>query len=722
MSNNKMRRERSKLPIIIFLVILFLLFLAACLYLTYVALDYKNANHITQLTMKDAVKIAGIITEPPGSLPLTGSLIFELFRLQVTKLWWVYLTAAFVVFLAATSNPKDEFHGMEQGSARWADKYDLKKFQDHTGIPIGYNMYATVNNPKHKYYAPHNLNECVIGGPGAGKSFRKISPDIMQMTGSYVVTDPKGELYRNHAKNLLANGYKIRVLNLDDINYSNAYNPFAYMVTEQDCISVANLFMSNSAGDGEKADFWAGAAEDMLVAVMVYLFKTPDETKSFGRVIRLVNSIRYKGGKIDQRCELARCFNRHQIAYPDDVVTINWNSIQGTPEETLGSIAKTLSTRLRLWATNDVDEITDIDEMDFDHIGTEKTAVFLIIPAARQTYKTVANIFYSQLFERLMYIAKRDHNGRLPLLVSCELDEFANIGVIPNFCETLSVIRSYNIRICIVLQTISQLKALYDKTWEAIIGNCSIFTFLGTNDSDSNEYVSKRLGKRTVRVDSRSYNRGNQGGGNDSESYIARDLLSADEIPKAIKPKGKSRKYGGSCIVFVDEHYPFFIQKYDTMKHPLFPTMGSPYPSGVPNITDIREKYGYVKLERAKLYQQKMAEAHARDEIWEAADQKRSEEQERAEQEELSAQFNAQPEAAAEKSEPEPTMQEPEQQSAPQSTQDESISSFPTEPDEAALQAEMAAEMEQFELAGEEITEADFEAALGVDEVDEGFF
>ena len=719
MSNkNKMRRERSKLPVIIFLVILFLLLLAACLYLTYVALDYMHANHITQLTMNDALKIAEVIKAPIGSLPVTGTLIIELFKLQVTKLWWVYLLAVFLVFIAATSNTKDEFHGMEQGSARWADKYEQKLFQDKTGIPIGNNLYVTITNPKNKYYVPHNLNECVIGGSGARKSFGKISPDIMQMTGSYVVTDPKGELYRNHAKNLLANGYKIRVLNLDDINYSNAYNPFAYMITEQDCISVANLFMANSAGDGEKADFWTGAAEDLLVAIMVYLHKTPDETKSFGRVIRLVNSIRYKGGKIDQRCELARCFNRHQITYPNDVVTVNWNSIQGTPEETLGSIAKTLSTRLRLWATNDVDEITDVDEMDFDHIGTERTAVFLIIPAARQTYKTVANIFYSQLFERLQYIANRDYNGRLPLLVSCELDEFANIGVIPNFCETLSVVRSYNIRICIVLQGISQLKALYEKTWEVIIGNCSTFTFLGTNDGDSKEYVSQRLGKTTVRVDSRSYNRGNQGGGNDSESYVSRDLLSPDEIPKAIKAKGKSKKYGGSCIVFVDEYYPFFVYKYDTMNHPLYPTMGSTYPSGIPNITDIRKTYGYVKAERAKLFQQKMEEARARDEMWEAADQKRSEDQERAEQKELSEQFNALPEgesgAEAATTETAMDLHEPEQI--------DTISSFPEESDEAALQAEMAAEMEQFESAGEEITEADFEAALGEDEVDEDFF
>lgn len=705
MGKNKLRQEHSKAPYIYLGVIGFLILFGCCCYLAYIIMDFQNVNQTDTVTIYDMGDILNMLTAPFGSVPLTLDTIIEILKMQILKFWWIYAIAAAAVFVMATSNTKDDYRGMEQGSARWADKYDQKAFQDKTGIPIGNNLYITITNPKNKYYVPHNLNECVIGGSGARKSFGKISPDIMQMTGSYVVTDPKGELYRNHAKNLLAHGYKIRVLNLDDINYSNAYNPFAYMITEQDCISVANLFMANSAGDGEKADFWTGAAEDLLVAIMVYLHKTSDETKSFGRVIRLVNSIRYKGGKIDQRCELARCFNRHQITYPNDVVTVNWNSIQGTPEETLGSIAKTLSTRLRLWATNDVDEITDVDEMDFDHIGTERTAVFLIIPAARQTYKTVANIFYSQLFERLQYIANRDYNGRLPLLVSCELDEFANIGVIPNFCETLSVVRSYNIRVCIVLQGISQLKALYEKTWEVIIGNCSTFTFLGTNDKDSKEYVSQRLGKTTVRVDSRSYNRGNQGGGNDSESYVSRDLLSPDEIPKAIKAKGKSKKYGGSCIVFVDEYYPFFVYKYNTKKHPLYPTMGSTYPIGIPNITDIKKTYGAIKAERAENYKKKMEEAKERDKIWEEQDKQRELQEDQQNQEQLAEEFNAAP--AAENVIP---------VAQPMQTAE-------TEP-EIDDEAQMAARMDDAygdeypdEIPPEDISEEDFEAELNEEDI-----
>lgn len=707
MGKNKMRREKNVMMYVYMGIIGFLILFFFCCYLAYIILDYQNINNVESLSMTDFIGLCNLLGAPVGSVPLSFPTILTVLKMQITTLWWVYAVAAIAVFLGATSNPKDDYRGMEQGSARWADKYDAKLFQDKTGIPMANKFYATITNPNKKYYSPHNLNEMVIGGSGAGKSFRKIIPDIMQMYGSYVVTDPKGELYRNTAKFLTEAGYKIRVLNLQDINYSNAYNPFAYMVDEQDCISIANLFMANSAGDGEKPDFWAAAAEDLLVAIMVYLFKTAEETKSFGRVIRLVNSIRYKNGKIDQKCELARCFNRHGIEYPNDVVTVNWNSIQGTPEETLGSIAKTLSTRLRLWATNDVDEITDVDEMDFDHIGTEKTAVFLIIPAARQTYKTVANIFYSQLFERLQYIANRDHAGRLPLLVSCELDEFPNIGKIPNFGETLAVVRSYNIRICVVLQGISQLKAIYEKTWESIIGNCSLFTFLGTNDTDSNEYVAKRLGKTTVRVDARSYNRGNQGGGSDSESYIARDLLSADEIPKTIKPKRKSRRYGGSCILFIDEQYPFFCQKFDTLRHPMQPKTGSSFPSGIPNNTDIKQTYGAMKAQRAAAYKLKMEQAQERARMWERQDEQR-------EQAQLAEEF-----AAA----------EPMQENVPDIPAAEPTIDAVNDPalDEELMAAQMAEAYGEPEIPEdippEDMSAEDFEATLDEDDIiaDEDF-
>lgn len=644
MSKNKLRREKNKKMMIYMGAIIFIMLLCVGLYLAYMMLDYMAVNNKDDFLLNDLMAFVNYLSVPQLKVPITISTILACFKFQATKLWWIYAGSLFCLFLASTSNTRDDFKGMEHGSASWADKYAEKEFKDNTGIPVALNMYVTIDNKNGKSYKSHNANEVVIGGSGAGKSFRKIKPDIMQMFGSYVVTDPKGELYRDTAKFLTSHGYKIRVLNLININLSNSYNPFAYMSEEQDVLNIADLFMKNTAGEGEKEDFWSGAAQDMLVAIMVYLWKTDYELKTFGRVVRLVNSVQYKDGKIDDLCELARCLKNHSIEHPNDVASVNWASIQGTPQETLGSICKTLSTRLRLWAVEDVDELTATDEMDFDSIGKEKTAVFLIIPSARQTYKAIANMFYSQLFERLMLVANRDCNGRLPYLVSCELDEFANIGKIPNFNETLAVVRSHNIRICIVLQGLSQLKALYEKTWESIIGNCSIFTFLGTNDLDSREYVSKKLGKTTVRVDSRSYNRGSsQGGGgsSESESYIQRDLLAPDEILQAIKPKGRNKRYGGSCIIFVDEYKPFFLPKYDTLSHPLIEITGSSFEKDFHNNTNIEDIYKSIKEERSKNHKQTLTDFFAKaKELKEQAEAERQAEEE-AKQEKEQAQLDA---------------------------------------------------------------------------------
>ena len=607
-NRNMLRGNKSKTPVIYTVVIVSIMGLALILYATYAYLGYIRLNNITKPSISDILNaMETLFTQESFKLPLSLEVIQEILIMQVRDIWWVYAGIFLAVFLMMTSRNPNDFRGIEHGSAKWADNYDKKMFTDKTGIPCGDNFYVTVENPDHKYYSSHNLNEIVIGGSGAGKSFRKIKPDIMQMTGSYVVTDPSGELYRDCAKILRENGYKVRVLNLTNINLSNSYNPFVYMVEEQDVLNIADLFMKNSAGEGEKEDFWSGAAQDMLVMIMLYLFKADDEVKSFGRVIRLVNSIQYKNNKIDETCELGRCMKKHQMneKNKNDAASINWNGLLGTPQETLGSIAKTLSTRLRLWAVEDVDMLTGDDEMDFDDIGVNKTAIFLIIPAARQTYKAVANIFYSQLFERLMYIASLKYNNRLPLLVACELDEFANLGTIPNFSEILAVVRKYNIRLCVVLQGLSQLKAIYEKTFDSIIGNCSIFTFLGTNDQESKEYVSKKLGKTTVRTDTRSHNRGNQGGGTDNESFAARDLLAPDEISRALK-KGKN----GKCIVFVDEYNPFFLDKFNTLKHPLISKVGSSFKKDWANNSDITIDFAGIKEERMKRYAEVQKKAH----------------------------------------------------------------------------------------------------------------
>lgn len=595
-SQNILRRHQSKKPM---LIVFAILFAVVFLLVSFFYYRYLNYTYVHGAVNDSGGFIIAISDSSEIILPFFSA-IGDILWFNL-KIWWVYVSVIAIMFIYITSRNRNDFKNMEHGSARWADDEEIKQLQKDTkGIPLAKDTYLPL-----KSEIAANLNEVVIGGSGAGKSFRKIKPDIIQMNGSYVVTDPKGELYRDCAKVLKEHGYKVRVLNLVNINYSNSYNPFAYITSEQDVVNIASLFMKNTAGEGEKSDFFSEAAGKLLVAIMLYLFKSPNEIKTFGRVIRLLNSIRYKNGSIDMSCEFARCLNKHASEYPNDAASINWSGMQSNAPETQSSINEVLSTRLQLWATTDLDAITSTDEMDFDSIGRELTAIFLIIPAARNTYRVVSNIFYSQLFERLMRVADSKFNGCLPELVSFELDEFANIGEIPSFNEILSVARSYNIRICIVIQGLSQLKAIYEKTYDSIIGNCDTFTLLGSKDKETLDYVSDKLGKITARNDSRSFNRASMqgGGGQDTEAVAERPLLYPDEIKKAIKPRGKTRPFGGSTIVFVGYEYPMYLPKFDTVNHPLFDQCGSKYKRYVHNCTNVETEYAPVWKQRLVEYQ-----------------------------------------------------------------------------------------------------------------------
>lgn len=628
--------RKSKKPLIITGATCSVIFITLMVYFTYLYNYYCKIKAISKFSIETVIKVAELLGTFP---PLDVEVLKLSVIMQVTDLWLVYLVVIATVFIVTTT-PKNEYKNMEHGYAEWADERQIKEFsKDTTGIPCAKDFYVPLDGGG----VVANLNEIVIGGSGAGKSFRKIEPDIIQMFGSYVVTDPKGELFRNTYKLLKENGYVIKVLNLIDIRLGNTYNPFAYMTSEQDVVSICSLFMKNTAGEGEKEDFWTGAALKLLTAISVYLFKSDKEIKSFGRVIRLANSIRYKQGEIDQSCELARKMNEHSTKYPFDAASVTWNGMLGNPQETMASIVETLTTRLRLWSVSDVDLLTSDDEMEFDLIGDRKTVIFLITPAARNPYKAVANIFYSQLFERLMRVGDdKKHNGRFDIPISFELDEFANIGEIPAFQETLAVIRSYNIRTCIVLQGLSQLKAVYKDTWESIIGNCDIFTFLGSKDNDTLEYISKKLGDITVQTDSRSRNRGgNTGGGTDTENIASRPLLKPNEIKKAIKPRGVNRKYGGACIIWLGYEDPFYLPKFDTLNHPMISKCGSSFKKDRHNNTDIEKiylpLYASKKEAHDKLLQQKRAELEQEEN--QIAEQQKKEYEEN--QEKLREQFEA---------------------------------------------------------------------------------
>ena len=613
-NKNVLRKKSSRKSKYIGLAIVFLVFFAFMMYFAFIYQNYCCIYGSVSINdFEGIMRMLTVMFELDIVIPFN---FFELCRLQVTSFWWAYALFCLIVILAATGVKKDDFKNMEQGSARWESLEDNKIFTEHKqdGIPCARDFYVPIDSDE-----TANLNEIMIGGSGAGKTFRKIKPDLLQMFGSYVVTDPSGELFRDTYRMFISNHYKVKVLNLTNIKYSNSYNPFAYVHDEQDVLEMATLFMQNSAGEGEKEDFFTGSALELLTCVCLYLFHMDHEIKSFGRVIRLVNSISYLNGKINQKCELAKCMANYAAVCndPNASALVSWRGMQDLPQETMGSIAKTLSTRLQLWSLSDVDTFMDKDEMEFDKIGFEKTIIFLIIPAAKKTYKVIANLFYSQLFSELMRVAEAQPTGRLKYLVSLEIDEFANIGKIPDFPETLAVIRKYNIRACIVLQGLSQLKAIYEKTWDSIIGNCDIFTFLGSKDTETLKYMSEKLDNTTVRVDTRSYNRGSTqgGGGQDSENYVSRPLLYPNEIKRAVKPRGRSRKYGGKCIIFVGYNDPFYLDKYDTLSHPKISECGSKFNTDL--CSDIRVVYADIYENRKQTYElKKKKEAEKMDEMF----------------------------------------------------------------------------------------------------------
>lgn len=605
-SRNKLKGDRgSKTPLIVTFLILGLIALFFILYGSYAYLGYVRTNNIENPGMNEVLKAFETwFSADSFKLPLTGDVIKEILVMQVKELWWVYLAIVLLVFMIMTSGNKNDFKGIQHGSSRWANQSEKKKFTDNTGIPCGDNFYLTVTHSKKLYHETDNLNELVIGGSGAGKSFRKIKPDIIQMTGSYVVTDPSGELYRDMAGFLRNHGYKVRLFNLKDIQYSNTYNPFHYVTNENELLNLAKLFMNSTAGEGDKQDFWTGSAEKLLFTVMLYFFHSPDEEATFGNVVRLLATVQFdkQTGMISPDCKIAKCVAEHQEREgKDDALSVFWDSIKGQPEETFGGIRATIEQRLMHWVLPDMDILTSTDEMDFDDIGVHKTAIFLTLPTADSTYSAVANLFYSQLFKRLMFIAERDYNARLPLLVSFELDEFANIGKIPDFTEILAVVRKYNIRMCIVLQGLSQLKAIYDKKTDNVLTNCSVITYLGTDDGETNKTISDKIGTTTVRDDTRSFNTGNQGGGSKSESYHERPLLKPDEIPIALEAKPENNNLG-SCIVFVKGFRPFFLTKYDLTKHQFFNEIGSFKGENQKNNANIYADYEEVRQQHIEAY------------------------------------------------------------------------------------------------------------------------
>lgn len=480
------------------------------------------------------------------------------------------LTGAGAVFLAVLikrQNTKKFRKGIEYGSARWGSPSDIRPFID----PAFTNnvlltkserltMEARPANPK---YA-RNKNVLVIGGSGSGKTRFFVEPNIMQMHSSYVVTDPKGTIVNDVGAMLRRGGYRIKIFNTVNFNKSMHYNPFAYIHSEKDILKFVNVLMLNTKGEGEKSgeDFWVKAERLLYCALVGYIhYEALEEEKNFTTLLELLGASEVKEEDEDYKSKMDFVFEDLKAEAPDHFAVRQYEKFKMAAGKTAKSILISCGARLAPFDIRELRELTEYDELELDTLGDRKTALFLIMSDTDTTFNFVLAILQSQLFNLLCDKADDYYGGRLPVHVRCLLDEFANIGQIPNFDKLIATIRSREISASIILQTQSQLKTIYKDAADTIIGNCDSTLFLGGRERTTLKELSAMLGKETIDLYNTSENRGTSMSVGINYQKTGKNLMSEDEI--AVMD-------GSKCILQLRGVRPFLSDKFDIKKHPRY--------------------------------------------------------------------------------------------------------------------------------------------------------
>ena len=463
-------------------------------------------------------------------------------------------------------NAKKYRKGMEYGSARWGSPEDIKPYVDpvfENNVLLTQTERLTMNSrPKQPKYA-RNKNILVIGGSGSGKTRFFVKPNLMQMHSSYVVTDPKGTVLIECGKLLQQKGgYKIKVLNTINFKKSMKYNPFAYLRSEKDILKLVNTIIANTKGEGEKSseDFWTKAEKLYYTALIGYIwYEAPDEEKNFTTLLEMINASEAREDDEDFQNPVDLMFERLEEKDPEHFAVKQYKKYKLAAGKTAKSILISCGARLAPFDIKELRELMETDEMELDTIGDRKTALFVIISDTDDTFNFVVSILYTQLFNLLCDKADDEYGGRLPVHVRCLLDEFANIGQIPKFEKLIATIRSREISASIILQSQSQLKAIYKDNADTIVGNCDTTLFLGGKEKTTLKEISEILGKETIDSFNTSETRGRELSHGLNYQKLGKQLMTEDEI--AVMD-------GGKCILQLRGVRPFFSDKFDITKHP----------------------------------------------------------------------------------------------------------------------------------------------------------
>ena len=491
------------------------------------------------------------------------------------------------VYLKA-KNAKKYRRGVEYGSARWGRPEDIAPYIDPVpdwNIPLTRTESLTMTSRPKDPKTARNKNILVIGGSGSGKTRFFVKPSLLQMHSSYVVTDPKGQLLRETGKLLVHGGpkrdengkpvrdgrgkvvyepYRIKVLNTINFSKSMKYNPLAYVRSEKDILKLVNVIIANTKGDGEKSseDFWIKAERLLYCALIGYIwYEAEPEEKNFITLLELINACEAREDDETYKSPVDILFDELAQEQPEHFAVKQYVKFKMAAGKTLKSILVSCGARLSPFDIKELRDIMTEDELELDTMGDRKTALFLIMSDTDTTFNFVIAMLQSQLFNLLCDKADDLYNGRLPVHVRCLLDEFANIGQIPNFDKLIATIRSREISASIILQSQSQLKTIYKDAADTIVGNCDVTLFLGGKEKSTLKEISELLGKETIDSLSQSENRGAQTSHGLSYQKLGKELMTQDEI--AVMD-------GGKCILQLRGVRPFFSDKYDLTKHPRY--------------------------------------------------------------------------------------------------------------------------------------------------------
>ena len=502
----------------------------------------------------------------PGILMNFGSIMKQPFLIKlcedslktVLAFLSVYGIAATVILSSEWNYRRREEHG----SAKWGS---ARKLNRKYAEPGGQNKLLTRNveigldGRVHK----RNLNVLVCGGSGSGKTRSYAAPNVMEANGcSYMILDPKGEILRSTGGLLVEKGYTLRVIDLIDMGKSHCYNPFVYLRNDNDIQRlVTNLFQNTTPKESKNNDpFWDQAAMMLLLALVFYLFyEAPPEEQNFPMVMEMIRAGEVKEDNDDYTSALDVLFNKLENRNPEHVALKYYRSYHSGSGKTLKSIQITLLSRLEKFNLESLAGITQTDEMELGLLGEEKRAIFAVIPDNDSSFNFIIGMLYTQLFQQLYYRADIVHGGRLPVHVHFVMDEFANVALPDQFDKILSTMRSREISVSIIIQNMAQLKALYEKQWESITGNCDTFLYLGGNEQSTHEYVSKLLGKETIDMNTYGQSKGRNGIYSTNWQLTGRELLTPDEVRLI------DNRY---AILFIRGEQPVMDLKYDILCHP----------------------------------------------------------------------------------------------------------------------------------------------------------